>query len=728
MRLKSSILFVLLAFLHLQFSLGQAAAQNGAEADSSPHSSAALIAEHSSIQPGTPFDLGLHMLMDPGWHSYWENPGDAGEATYIEWDLPEGFEAGEIQWPHPERIDAGPLRSYGYSDVVTLIYEITPPADLEPGTSVEISGTAYWLICEEICLPAEEEIGLTLPVQATAPATGPHAPLFTTARSLQPRNPIGWGLAATRNSGSYVLQITPPEASLDHMEGAYFFPSGYDVLHHAAPQPMSREGDTFLLALQASEYAAAPADQLRGVLVAGPGKMFDPVGNVHALSVDVPVAAADRTLSADETQAAESLWWIMVLAGLGGLLLNLMPCVFPVLSLKILGLAKQSRDDRRAIRRHGLVFGGGVIISFWALAGLLLALRAGGSQIGWGFQLQSPLFIGLMALLFFVIGLNLIGVFEMGTGLMRLGGRLSGAGNSTSYRGSFMSGVLATIVATPCTAPFMGAALGAAVVLPAFQALLVFTALGAGMAMPYVVFSMAPALLQRLPEPGAWMETLKQVLAFPMLATTVWLVWVFGRQTSIDGTALLLLALLLVGMALWILGRWPALQLSTQSRLWTRGSAIAMAAAAFLLMVAGVNEDLSPSGKPVTQASAWENYSAERVEALRSEGRPVFIDFTAAWCLTCQVNKRTSLNTSKVLAAFEARNVALIQADWTNQDPEITRALDALGRTGVPLYVLYAGTMEDPVLLPEILTEGIILDALENIPRTGSLPVSNASD
>jgi thiol:disulfide interchange protein DsbD len=399
------------------------------------------------------------------------------------------------------------------------------------------------------------------------------------------------------------------------------------------------------------------------------------------------------------------------------LLLNLMPCVFPILSIKILGFARQSGDGDAVIRRHGLAFGAGVLVSFWVLAVLLLGLRAGGSQIGWGFQLQSPLFIAAMALLFFGIGLSLLGVFEVGAGLMRWGGRVDRSSGHRGLGGSFLSGVLATVVATPCTAPFMGAALGVALTMTAGEALLVFTALGAGMALPYVSLSMAPRLLKRLPKPGAWMETLKQVLAFPMFATTVWLVWVFGQQAGIDGVALLLFALLLLGGACWILGRWGASRVSDRGRLVTRSLAAVTLAGAFTLCLLGARFERTGTRTVASDAQAeWQAFSSATVDRLRAEGRPVFIDFTAAWCLTCQVNKRTTLRTEAVRRAFEEKQVTLFQADWTNQNPEISRALYALGRSGVPVYVLYKGDGSEPVLLPEILTEDLVLDALDELP------------
>jgi thiol:disulfide interchange protein DsbD len=708
------------ALLIGMFTGGEAAAlpQSAATDDPSPHSDAELVSDVASIQPGTPFTVALRMTMDDGWHSYWTNPGDSGQPTSIEWALPTDFSVGDIQWPYPHRIDAGPLTSYGYSDEVLLLTEITPPEDLETGTSVTLDGLAEWLICADICLPAEADVSLTLPVRNDAPAPNAQGrEAIAAAKAALPKPVSNWTVQATRSEGSYALNVTPPSGWTGSLEGANFYPDEKAVLDHAAPQPVSKEGGSYLIALQRSEYAAEPAERLTGVLVAPEGTTWE--DGVRAMAVDVPVEDAQNVSAAlpSEDGSSTALWWTLLSAFVGGLLLNLMPCVFPVLSVKILGFAKQGGDDERTIRRHGLVFGVGVLVSFWVLAGALLALRAAGSEIGWGFQLQSPLFVALMTMLFFGIGLNLLGVFEIGNQIMNWGGRMERSANDT-YSGSFLSGVLATVVATPCTAPFMGAALGVALTLSAAGSLLVFTALGAGMAAPYVALSMTPSLLQRLPKPGAWMETLKQVLAFPMFAAAVWLLWVFGQQTGPSGMALLLFGLLLLSLAGWMLGRWSALQSSTRTRVITRTVAVLSLIGALVVSVMGTQSarPANAASTATTQDAEWQAFSPETVEQLRAEGRPVFIDFTAAWCLTCQVNKRTALSSAAVQQAAREKNVALVRADWTNRDPAITRALESHGRSGVPVYVLYKGDGSEPELLPEILTEQIVLDALADIP------------
>ena len=666
--------------------------------------------------------------MEEGWHSYWKNPGDSGEPTSINWSLPDGFEAGAIQWPFPHRIDASMLTSYGYSDEVLLLTTLTPPEDLEPGTSVTLDARPKWLICADICLPAHSDVELTLPVTASSPDPGMEADAIAQSRAKLPKTVDTWTVQAARSSGSYTLALSPTDNREPDLEGAQFYPSEEQVLDHAAPQPVSQQGTTYLLALQQSSYASSPADSLQGVLVAPEGQSWDADGTVRAMKVDVAVDSVLTGVAANLSEAQNagggsslSLAWALLFAFAGGMLLNLMPCVFPVLSVKILGFAEQSGEDPGAMRRHGALFAAGVLVSMWMLAGVLLALRAAGSEIGWGFQLQSPTFIALMALLFVAIGLNLMGAFEVGTSLMNWGGRMQGASPSSGGTGTFLTGVLATVVATPCTAPFMGAALGLALTLSTAGAVLIFTALGAGMALPYVGLSMAPGLLDRLPDPGAWMETLKQFFAFPMWATAVWLVWVFGQQTGNGAVALLLFGMLLLGMAAWVINRWSAPQLSRAAMIATRGLVVLMVVGAVAAGVIGAGYDRSAaaSGSSVNAsaasegASAWTTYSPETVESLRADGRPVFVDFTAAWCLTCQVNERTVLNTEEVQQAFDARNVALVKADWTNRDSTIARALESHGRSGVPVYVLYPGDGSGPTLLPEVLTKDIVLNALE---------------
>ncbi|MDX1418609.1 MAG: protein-disulfide reductase DsbD family protein [Rubricoccaceae bacterium] len=678
-----------------------------AQDDPSPHSDADLVSDAPAVRPGEAFEVALRLTMDPGWHSYWQNPGDSGLPTRIDWALPPGFEAGPIQWPYPERIEVLPFVSYGYSDEVLLPVRITPPASLD-APEVTLAGTASWLICEDVCLPAEGDVALTLPVGDGGAVAPEETAAMAAARDRLPLASAAWTARAEPADGGYALHVTPPAGWSGSLEDAYFFAETEAVVQHAAPQPTKRQDEGFLIFLPASEYATGPAERLTGVLVAPEGS--DIAAGRRALALDVPVVGAETAAAAAPSRAGIGLGLTLLLAFLGGLLLNLMPCVFPVLSIKILGFAQGRSDEPATIRRHGLVFGLGVLASFAVLAGLLLGFRAAGEEIGWGFQLQNPWIVAGLALLLFGIGLNLAGVFEFGLRLASAGGRLD---RGDGLGGAFFSGVLATVVATPCVAPFMGAALGAALTQPAPLAVLVFLTLGLGMALPYVLLSLFPGWLQRLPRPGPWMETLKQVLAFPMFLTAVWLVWVFGQQTGLNGVALLLVAFTAVALAAWLVGRWDAHGSTRRQRVVSRTAAALALAGAMLAVGAGVGQQAAAA--PTAGSGDWAPFDPAAVERLVADGRPVFVDFTAAWCLSCQANKAVALSTDAVDAAFERKGVARFRADWTNRDPVITAALERFGRSGVPLYVLYPGGGGAPRILPEILTPGLVLDALDTV-------------
>jgi thiol:disulfide interchange protein/DsbC/DsbD-like thiol-disulfide interchange protein len=694
--------------------------------DPSPHSDAWLTPEVTSIQPGSPFTVAVRFTMDPGWHNYWRNAGDSGLPTTVEWDLPEGFTAGELQWPYPERIEVYPLVDYGYSDEVALLVEITPPANLPVETTAALSARVDWLICERICLPAYARLEVEIPVARRAPEVdNAWATLFRETRNRLPKAVPEWDVTAEVTEEGYRLRAEAGSANSSVPETVYFFAAVTSVLAHAQPQGRTRVAGGFTLDLAGSPYALAPTPRLRGVLLAEDGQRWAQDGDVVAMAVDVPVEGVPEpppdtvTSSGQEpdlgvqgttarpAQGGFTLFLALGFAFLGGILLNLMPCVFPILSLKVLGAASQGGADRRSIRNQGLFFGLGVVLSFLALAGALIGLRTGGAQLGWGFQLQSPFFVGAMATLFFAIGLNLIGVFEVGVALTRLGSK---PGAPKSHGESLASGILATVIATPCTAPFMGAALGFAFTRSVPETLLIFGSLGVGMALPFVVLSLAPGLLERLPRPGPWMETMRQLLAFPMFATVIWLVWVYGQQTGVAGATYLLTALLLIAAAGWMVGRWHRTDVrSGLVARWVSLVALALAAAS-------VTRGSGQAPPLLDIQEGWQPFSSGEVSSALERGQPVFVDFTAAWCLTCQVNERLVLSTETVMEAFRTRRVALLKADWTRQDSTITAALEALGRNGVPVYALYPGHPgADPHILPALLTEEIVLDALTEV-------------
>ena len=684
------------------------------EVVSTPHVRAELLLEKSSVAPGESFDVALRLRMNEGWHTYWKHPGDSGEPTRIRWNLPPGFTAGDIQWPYPRKISLAPLTTYGYEGEVMLLIPFKAASDAKPGTTARVTADVDWMVCEKICIPEEVILALDVPIgEGPVVPAEPAASAFAITRAKLPVSADDWNITASEDDGQFVLRIVPPQgAALGDGDGdVQFFAASGPLIEYSAPQTTSADGGVVTMRLVRSPYLTGTPERINGVLLAANGLR---TGVPAAFEFDVPFSAstpAASAVTAATTGVPPTLLAALALAFAGGVILNLMPCVFPVVSLKILGFVQSAGDDPHRVRAHGLTFASGVLVAFWALAALLLALRAAGEEIGWGFQLQSPGFVAAMAFLLFGLGLSLAGVVEIGTSLTRIDG-----GGSNGHRASFLNGVLATVVAAPCTAPFMGAALGYAMTQSAGTSMLIFTALGAGMAAPYVALSAWPALLRFLPRPGQWMVRFRQVTAFPLFATVAWLAWVFGHQTGIDGVLRLLLGLTLLALGLWIWGQWVTLS-ATERTKWTARTAAAGFIAAGLVLAATSAPTATAATSPgPAEGIAWETYSEERVAGYRAAGRPVFIDFTAAWCLTCKVNERIAFSSNEVHQLVKARNIAMLKADWTNNDPAITRALAAFGRNGVPLYVLYeADPAAQPRLLPEILSPGILMNAFSEV-------------
>jgi thiol:disulfide interchange protein/DsbC/DsbD-like thiol-disulfide interchange protein len=683
------------------------------EVVSTPHVRAELLLEKPSIAPGESFDVALRLRMKDGWHTYWKHPGDSGEPTDIRWNLPPGFTAGDIRWPYPQKISLDPLTTYGYEGEVMLLVPFKAAGDAKPGTAARVTADVHWMVCEKICIPEDVTLALDVPIgEGPVVPTEPAASAFASARAKLPVPADGWKIAASEQDKQFVLRIDPPQGVV--LDGnVQFFAASGPLIEYSAPQPTSVDGGVVTMRLVRSPYLTGTPARINGILLAANGGRG---GGPAAFELDVPFSAATATApgvtaATATTAVPPTLLVALALAFAGGVILNLMPCVFPVVSLKILGFVQSAGDDPRRVRAHGLTFASGVLVAFWALAALLLGLRAAGEEIGWGFQLQSPAFVAAMAFLLFGLGLSLTGVVEIGTSLTRIGG-----GGGSGYRSSFMNGALATVVATPCTAPFMGAALGFAMTQSAGTSMLIFTALGAGMAAPYVALSAWPALLRFLPRPGAWMVRFRHLTAFPLFATVAWLTWVFGHQTGIDGVLRLLLGLTLLALGLWIWGQWVTLSAAERTKWVARTAGAGFIAVGLVLAgTSAPTATAAPSSQPA-EGIVWEVYSEERVAEHRAAGRPVFIDFTAAWCLTCKVNERVAFRSDEVQQLVKARNIAMLKADWTSKDPAITRALAGFGRSGVPLYVLYeADPAAQPRLLPEILRPGILLDAFSKV-------------
>jgi thiol:disulfide interchange protein DsbD len=664
------------------------------------------------VEPGKPVWLGLRIEHQPHWHTYWKNPGDSGLPTTLQWTLPTGVVAGGIQWPTPGRLPIGPLMNFGYEGALLLPVPVTVPAGFK-GDTLDVTLRADWLVCKEVCIPEGGDFRLKLPVQQ---ATAGHADLFDRARAAQPQPVPGAKASAAVDGANLVVTVSGLPAAWQGREIG-FLPETGGVINHAAKLQAQWQAGTWTARVPLDPQRTESPKTLPAVLISA--------GQPAGLQIDAAVATAwpapapapaalpslgDAQVSSPTSAAASTgLALSLLLALAGGALLNLMPCVFPILSLKVLGFAAHA-DDRRGLLLGGLAYTAGVVLSFLALAGTLLALRAGGEQLGWGFQLQQPGVVALLAALFTLIGLNLAGVFEFGSVLPS---SLAATRARHPMVDSALTGVLAVAVASPCTAPFMGAALGAALTLPTLEALTIFAALGLGMSLPYLLASTWPAAARLLPRPGAWMAHFKTLMAFPMFATVVWLVWVLGMQVGVDGVAALLGLLVALAFGAWALGS-PALGRKARAGFGT--AAVLLLAVALAWALPALRQDAAAQSSPTTTTEDWQPWSADRVAQAQSAGQPVFVDFTAAWCVTCQFNKRTTLATAEVKEAFARKKLLLLRADWTRRDAAISKELSRLGRSGVPVYALYAPGNAGPRLLSEILSVAEVRAAVDALP------------
>ena len=693
--------------------LGNALAQLGGLPDEDPKVQASLISERAGVAPGGTVTVALNQIIRKDWHTYWINPGDAGAPTSISWNLPPGWSAGAIQWPYPKRLPLGPLMDFGYEDQVALLSDLQAPADAKPGESATLSADVMLLVCHDVCVPEEKHLTLSLAVVATPPAADAKAAeLFAATRAKLP-HASPWPAIYDAGDKRVALLVQSPELAKARPREVAFYPYTDGFMEASIPQRLGTSDKGFVIQATAgrklnTKEKRDAAGKLSGVLV-----LTGADGRVDALNVQADpglVPASSVTLIESGGGNDVGLVKAVLFAFLGGLILNLMPCVFPVLSMKALALAAK-RDAPHLAHVSALAYGAGVILSFLSLAVALISLRSGGSSLGWGFQLQQPMFVTVLALLMFAVGLNLSGLYEIGGGrLTNLGGGLA---NKSGALGSFFTGVLAVVVATPCTAPFMGAAMGYALSASAGVALAVFAGLGLGFAAPFMVLGFWPRALAILPRPGTWMITLRQVLAFPMFGAAIWLVWVLSLQAGPDGVLAALVGTLALAFGLWIYGRSQNAS-GNRRTMGYAAAAIAVLAAIIVAPLAGAgarpvaNANAAPEG-----ALAYEPFTASRLQDLRQEGRPVFVNATAAWCITCLVNEKVALSGGKLAEAFAARKVAALKADWTNQDSEITQLLASQGRSGVPLYLYFAPGAEKPAVLPQFLTESTVMAALD---------------
>jgi len=666
--------------------------------------------------------LGLQLTHQPEWHTYWKNSGDSGLPTTLQWTLPPGVLAGEIAWPLPKKIPIGNLANYGFDGTVLLPVPLTITPDFKPSlpnSEIEIKLKASWLVCRKECVPEEGEFALRLPVRGSTALNGA---AFDASFKAQPKALSGDSRVAVEgNSLKVSVAGLPPALQGKTLE---FFPETPEVIETAAKWTQHWQGALWTASVPLSEQRSQSPSLMPLVLAAevngqrlgflaqatvlgGWPQVAGTTGNNQPGVSPALAAALKANAGSGPSQASPAvslgLWAAVLGALLGGLILNLMPCVFPVLAIKVMSFTRHA-NDRRGHRVSGLAYTAGVVLSFLALGALMLGLRSAGEQLGWGFQLQSPAVVAALALLFTLMGLNLAGLFEFGKFLPS---RVAAHQAKNPALNAFLSGVLAVAIASPCTAPFMGASLGLALGLPALQALLIFASIGVGMALPYLAASLVPAVARLLPRPGLWMDTFRRAMAFPMFATVVWLVWVLGQQTGIDGAGALLALLVALSGVIW------SLTLKGRSRVVIATISIA----GFALLTGAIGQNvLKPVETTTTTTSGdrWQAWAPGRVEQVLATGAPVFVDFTAAWCVTCQYNKKTTLANPEVLADLDAKKVTLLRADWTRRDPAITAALSQLGRNGVPVYVIYKNDRA-PVVLSEILSVQELRSALASL-------------
>ncbi len=688
------------------------------------HNQVELVAQTTAAAPGSTLYVALRQQVAAGWHTYWRNPGDAGEATTMTWTLPGGWKAGDIVWPTPERDLTGPIMNYVLTGEVYLPVPIAVPASARPGETVTLKAAVSWLVCKDVCIPEDATLTLTVPVTGGAPVTDPQfGPAIASTLAAAPK-PDGLSARYQAAGDAVKLQVTGAAVRGAGVAHAYFFPFDGTVLDQAKPQQVQSGPDGLTLSLPAG-YAFShgkPPAHLQGVVAL----------DEHAVEIDAtagpPLTGAAGAASPVESTpgpaggarvgstkgAGMGLVAAAAFALVGGLILNLMPCVFPVLSMKAAALVRHVEAPERA-RAEGAAFFLGVVVTFLALAGLLIAARAAGQAVGWGFQLQAPGVVAALALVMFAAALNLSGLFEIGLSAQGVG---AGLASHAGLVGSFFTGVLAVVVAAPCTAPFMAPAIGWALVQPPAIALAVFLALGVGLAAPFTVVSFTPALFRRLPRPGGWMETVRRVLAFPMYGAAAWLAWVFTLQAGDAALPVLFAAAIALAFAGWCFGLSQGASNGRRALTPRIAAVVAMIATLYLGATAALNaapaEAGAQTGAPRSgDALPTQSWSPQRVAELRAKGQPVFVDFTAAWCVTCQVNERTALATPAVAQAFARTHAVYLKADWTRRDPAIAEALAAQGRSGVPLYLVY-GKAAQPQILPQLLTPGAVVAALND--------------
>lgn len=676
------------------------------------------LPERGHVKPGDQIWIGIEQSIYPEWHTYWKNPGDSGAEARIKWSLPDGFIISDIHWPTPHKLSYGPLMNFGYSDRVILLQKLQVPNELPEGP-LTLSAEFEILVCKEECIPEFSEHTITL--------NGPNAQFednseyLNTAATRLPI-PVKWETKYKEQGKLFVITITPDKPDMFKgidVSTAEFFPFDWGLISNPEKAEVwvdDNEAGEIRIAQKRGDRSLNALNDIKGVLA------FDTQGTRLGFAftakkdMPVPAPAVQEEEKQPESAPAEaprsdiSLIGALFLALLGGIVLNLMPCVFPVLSIKALSLVKISEKQPGLAALHGFAYTAGIVLSFLAIAALLIALKAAGAEIGWGFQLQNPFVVALLAYLLFVIGLNFSGGYEISSRFGNIGQKLTqGEGLSAS----FFTGILATLVATPCTAPFMAAAIGYALLQPALINLMIFAALGLGLALPYLALSLAPALQKKMPKPGPWMENFRQFLAFPMFASAAWLVWVIAQQAGPMGVLSVLMGMVFLALGLWLLGHMP------KGAYWRyKLRILALISFVLAILMLPATHMAAPDEHAPDTGKFGEAYSPEKLKTFLAGSDPVFVEMTAAWCITCKLNHATSINIDKTKTVFADHNVQYLIGDWTNQDPEITKYLNSFGRNGVPVYVYYGaptdalGHRPEPVVLPQILTPGIVAETI----------------
>lgn len=711
--------FVSAIFLFLACLLAPLSAQFGGfglpgdgDSDAGKSVTVGLVSGVKSVAPGSKFLVGVTLDHAPGWHTYWKNPGGFSLPVEITWELPAGFKVLSTRWPVPTRYISQGFPAYINPDHSVIVCEIEAPADLKEGDSIAIKAQVEGQVCKDSCELFDQSAGATLTAAASSSPDEGGAKTIAGALAALAKPLQGWTATASESSGpgggTVTLRLTPGDGAAT-VTKAHFFSHLPGQINDQADQTVKVENGILTLTLPRPEAEEGtkekPAPVLSGILVAEGGWLKE---NPATTAMEIEITIGEKA-AASTPADAQPLTLVMIgIAFLGGLILNLMPCVFPVLGLKIMNFVNQAGEDHRKVVMHGIIFTAGVLISFWALAGVVIAVKhfTGNENLAWGFQLQDARFVLIMALVLFLFSLSLAGLFEFGTSATSIGGNLT---RKSGLSGSFFSGVLATLVATPCAAPFLAPALGAALSMPALPSLVLFTAIALGLALPYLVLSAFPKLVDLLPRPGAWMETFKKLMSFPMFATVAWLIWVLGQQVDTDKFLHVLFAFTLAALAVYIFGQW--------GQAWRKNGTKWSARAACMLLLATSTAMAWPGED---KQLVWEPWSPERVAELREKNIPVFIDFTAAWCATCKANKLRYTHDTTVIDLAEKKGVVALKADFTRKDPVIEKAIAGYGKRAVPVNVLYAPGATEPAFLPELFGADEVISRFSALPDKGT--------